>query len=180
MNRAKGLWFLPALQPLRYVGLEAYADFLWLVQQLSTLPSCERGVDTRELPDDCRENAPTPAELFEKLAQWGFETIVIPHGLAWGVHAPQGGNLDVQLTRAQHDPERQILIETFSGHGNSEEFRDVPEYVVDANGERVCPAPTADYLACCWRAGELVRERCGELPAERVRAPRRRKRSASS
>ncbi len=166
MNRARGLWYLPALQSLRYVGLKTYADFLWTVQQLATLPSCERGVDTRELPLDCRENAPTPAELFEKLAQWGFEMIVIPHGLAWGVHAPQGGNLDVQLTRAQHDPQHQILIETFSGHGNSEEFRDVPEFVVDANGERVCPAPTPDYLPCCWRAGELVRERCGDLPAE--------------
>jgi hypothetical protein len=166
MKRAQALWFLPALQPLRYVGLEPYADFFWLVEQLASLRSCERGIDTRELPDDCRENAPTPAELFEKLAQWGFETIVIPHGLAWGVHAPQGGKLDVQLSRAQHDPERQILIETFSGHGNSEEFRDVPEFVTDLNGERVCPAPTATYLPCCWRAGELVRERCGDLPAD--------------
>ena len=166
MKRARGLWFLPALQPLRYVGLEPYANFFWLVQQLAALPSCERGVDTRELPDDCRENAPTPAELFEKLAQWGFETIVIPHGLAWGVHAPQGGKLDIQLTRAQHDPEHQILLETYSGHGNSEEFRDVPEFEQGANGERICPAPTADYLACCWRAGELIRERCGDLPED--------------
>jgi len=166
MDRAKGLWFLPALQGIRWVGLAPYADFLWLVQQLAQLPSCERGVDTRELPDDCRENAPTAAELFEKLAQWGFPTIVIPHGLAWGVHAPQGGDIATQLSRAQHDPSRQILLETYSGHGNSEEFRDVPEFVLGEDGERVCPAPTADYLPCCWRAGELVRERCGELPAE--------------
>jgi hypothetical protein len=166
MDRAKGLWYLPALQALRYVGLREYADFLWLVQQLANLPSCETGIDTRELPADCRENAPTPRELFEKLAQWGFETIVIPHGLAWGVHAPPGGTLAAQLLRAQHDPEKQILLETFSGHGNSEEFRDVPEHVVDASGEPVCPAPTADYLPCCWRAGELIRERCGELPAD--------------
>jgi hypothetical protein len=166
MDRAKGLWFLPGLQVLRYVGLREYADFLWRVQQLANLPSCEVGRDARELPGDCRENAPTPAELFEKLAQWGFETIVIPHGLAWGVHAPQGGNLGAQLSRAQHDPARQILLETFSGHGNSEEFRNVPEFEQDASGERICPEPSAEYLPCCWRAGELIRERCGDLPAE--------------
>ncbi len=166
MERAKGLWFLPALQALRYVGLPEYANFLWRVQQLAELKSCEVGRDTRELPDDCRENAPTPRELFEKLAQWGFETIVIPHGLAWGVHAPPGGDLGVQLRRAQHDEGRQLLLETFSGHGNGEEFRDVPEYELDAAGERVCPAPSGEYLPCCWRAGELIRERCGELPAE--------------
>jgi hypothetical protein len=165
MDRAKAFWFLPALQGLRYVGLAPYADFLWRVQMLADLASCETGLDTRELPVDCRENAPTPAELFEKLGQWGFDTIVIPHGLAWGVHAPPGGTLAAQLTRAQHDPDRQLLLETFSGHGNSEEFRDVPEFELDANGERVCPAPTRDYLACCWRAGELIRERCGDLPA---------------
>ena len=28
----------------------------------------------------------------------------------------------------------------------------------------MCPAPTRDFLPCCWRAGELVRERCGNLP----------------
>ena len=60
MDRAKNLWFLPALQALRYVGLPEYANFLWRVQQLADLPSCEVGRDTRELPDDCRENAPTP------------------------------------------------------------------------------------------------------------------------
>jgi hypothetical protein len=165
-ERAQGLWFLPMLQPLRYVGLAPYADFLWRVQELGSLETCPTGVDTRELPVDCRENAPTPAELFEKLAQWGFDTIVIPHGLAWGVHAPQGGTLAAQLSRAQHDPGRQILLETFSGHGNSEEFRDVPEFVVGDDGERVCPAPTRDYLPCCWRAGELIRERCGDVPAD--------------
>ncbi len=178
MDRAQGLWYLPLLQSIRAFGLSEYADFLWLVEQLAELPSCEPGVDTRELPPDCRENAPTPGELFEKLDQWGLPSIVIPHGLAWGVHAPPGSSLASQLTRAQHDPERQTLIETFSGHGNSEEFRDVPERVLGDGGEPVCAEPTADYLPCCWQAGELVRARCGDLPPEecesRVREARRR------
>jgi hypothetical protein len=163
MERARGLWFLPALQGIRVFGLGPYADFLWLIDQLASLPSCETGVDTRELPVDCRENAPTPAELFEKLGQWGFPTLVIPHGLAWGLHAPPGASLDVQLSRAMHDPGMQRLLEVYSGHGNSEEYRDRGEAV---GGELVCPEPTADFLPCCWQAGEIVRSRCGDLPAD--------------
>ena len=47
----------------------------------------------------------------------------------------------------------------------------------DANGELLCPRPTDDFLPCCWRAGELMRERCGDLPEDeceaRVREARR-------
>jgi hypothetical protein len=51
-------------------------------------PLCPAGVDTRELPEDCAETAHTPRELFEKLAQWGFDSIVIPHGNTVGsLHA---------------------------------------------------------------------------------------------
>ena len=35
----------------------------------------------------------------------------------------------------------------------------------DAQGNAVCPEPTADYLPSCWRAGEVIRSRCGELTA---------------
>src|SRR6185295_9409395 len=34
------------------------------------------------------------------------------------------------------------------------------------NGEPVCPAPTKDYEPCCWRAGEIIRQRCGAIPAD--------------
>jgi hypothetical protein len=168
--KAPPLWPLRLAQGIRAFGLGSWADFLWWLERLASFPDCPEGVDTRELPLDCRENAPTPQVLFEKLDQWGFPALVIPHGLAWGVHAPPGARLDNQLRRAQHDPDRQRLIEIFSGHGNSEEFRRFAEYATDADGKRVCPEPTADYLPCCWQAGEIMRARCGDLPAAECEA----------
>jgi hypothetical protein len=175
MKRARGVGMMAVLEALPRVG-GAYADFLWWIRRMTEIPDCPAGVDTRALPPECRENASTPDVLFEKLAQSGLEPLVIPHGLAWGIHAPPGSTIANQLTRSAHDPERQRLIEVYSGHGNSEEFRPWPEY--GRSGEEpVCPAPTAGYLACCWRAGEIVRERCGDLPAdvceERVEEARR-------
>jgi hypothetical protein len=112
-----------AVGMLRWIdplGWREYADFLWLLDAMATTPRCEKGVDTRSLPPDCAEAAPTPDLLFEKLRQWGYDALVIPHGTAWGTYTPPGSSMDKQLTRAMHDPERQTLIEIMSGHGNSE------------------------------------------------------------
>ncbi len=153
-----------------------YLDFGEYQADLRDVKECERGVDTRKLPDDCQESAETPQELFEKLGQWGFDSLVIPHGTTWGLYTPPGSTLDKQLTATQHDPERQTLFEIFSGHGNSEEYRENLEVVADDSGNLVCAEPTKDYLPCCWQAGELIRARCGEIPAaeceERVRVAR--------
>ncbi len=171
MKRARFLWLARGLQALGAFGLDPYADFLWWIERLAGIPSCPRGVDVRELPADCRESAATPEVLFEKLTQWGFDTLVIPHGMAWGIHAPPGARFGVQLGGGRHLPEQQRLLEVYSGHGNSEEFRSVDEFVRDdETGERICPRPTADYLPCCWRAGELIRERCGDLPEAECQA----------
>jgi hypothetical protein len=149
------------------LGWRDYQDFRWLGNQLAEIKPCQAGVDTRQLPADCRENASTPKALFEKLAQWGFETLVIPHGTTWGFYTPPGTTMDKALTRAQHDPDKQRLIEIYSGHGNSEEYRKWREFLVAEDGSKVCPEPTADYLPCCWQAGEIMRKRCGDLaPAE--------------
>jgi hypothetical protein len=146
------------------LGWNEYMDFLWLADALADMTTCPAGVDTRELPPDCRENAGTPRVLFEKLAQWGFPTLVIPHGTTWGFYTPPGTSMDKALTRQQHDPERQSLIEIHSGHGNSEEYRAWREVLIGEDGSRTCPEPTADYLPCCWQAGEIMRARCGDLP----------------
>ncbi len=161
-QRARALWLVRALEKLGPLGLGEYADFLWLTRQIAETPDCPRDIDTRELPADCRENAATPAELFAKLDRWGSDYLVIPHGLAWGIHAPPGSGLDNLLKDGNHDPARERLLETFSGHGNGEEYR---EAMPDAEAGDICPAPSADHLPCCWQAGEIMRARCGDLPA---------------
>ncbi|MBW2313579.1 MAG: DUF3604 domain-containing protein [Deltaproteobacteria bacterium] len=154
-----------SLRFLDPMGWSEYVDFVWLIDTLAGKPRCERGVDTRSLPVDCMESAPTPDELFEKLDQWGFDSLVIPHGTAWGVYTPPGTSIEKHLTPAMHDPERQTLIEVMSGHGNSEEYRNWRSVEIGEDGEKTCPAPTAGHLACCWRAGEIMRDRCGDLEA---------------
>lgn len=142
---------------------QRYLDVAELQRELAEVPDCPSGVDTRELPADCFEEAATPRELFEKLAQHGLETLVIPHGTTWGLYTPMGYVWDKQLASTQHDPERQTLIEVYSGHGNSEEYRSFR--AVTADGQ--CPEPTPGYEPCCWRAGEIIRSRCGkQVPAE--------------
>ncbi len=120
---------------------------------------CADGIPVRELPLDCQESVETPAELFAKLDDWGFDSMVIPHGTTWGFYTPQGSAWDKQLG-AQHDPKRQTLIEVFSGHGNSEEYRDFREVIENPDGTRSCPEESDDYLPSCQRAGQIVTQRC--------------------
>jgi Protein of unknown function (DUF3604) len=131
-------------------------------RELRGIPRCEDGVDTRELPEDCAEGAATPELLFAKLDQWGFDALVIPHGTTWGIYTPAGSAWDKQLTPAQNDAARQRLIEVYSGHGNSEEYRDFRDVEFGPQGEPICPEPVSGYEPCCWRAGEIIRERCGD------------------
>ena len=121
---------------------------------------CPTGVPVRELPLDCREVAPSPAGLFAKLDEWDLDTLVIPHGTAWGFYTPLGSSWDKQLTPTEHDPKRQKLVEVFSGHGNSEEYRPFREVLIAEDGSRTCPEPTENYLPSCWRSGEIIEARC--------------------
>ena len=148
---------------------QSYYDFDNLAREMAAVEPCPSGVPVRKLPHDCAEQAPTPKELFSKLTEWGFDSIVIPHGNTWGLGAPAGLSWDHQLVGGQHDPGKQTLIEVFSGHGNSEEYRPWRAVEFDDQGNARCPEPSPGYLPSCWRAGELISARCtaaGEDPAE--------------
>jgi hypothetical protein len=162
LDRARAMWLVRGVEALTSVAAPHYADLLWWMRQLSSTPYCEAGVDTRELPADCQENAPTPAELFRKLDERGLPALVIPHGLAWGIHSPPGARLDNQLEGDLHDPERQRLIEVYSGHGSGERYDPVVAEAEAAALEGRCLEPSSGFLPCCWQAGVLVRERCAD------------------
>ena len=121
---------------------------------------CLSGIGVRDLPLDCKEVAPTPGLLFDKLNDWGHETVVIPHGTAWGAYTPPGTDWRQQLNEIEHDPNIQTMIEIYSGHGNSEEYRDWRSVLFDEEGKAICPKPTENYLPSCWQAGEIIKERC--------------------
>lgn len=139
---------------------QLYYDFDRYGRETIAVPLCAPGIDVHDLPNDCVEWADTPGELFRKLNQWNFESLVIPHGTSWGATAPRNASWVAQLVAGEHDRQRQKLIEVYSGHGNSEEYRDWRAVNFDANGKGYCPSPTAEYTANCWQAGEIIRKRC--------------------
>ncbi|MFP6629229.1 MAG: DUF3604 domain-containing protein [Myxococcota bacterium] len=138
---------------------EYYHDFNTLSRDFANTPSCDEGVDTRLLPLGCFESTATPAELMERLDQWGFDRLVIPHGSVWGLYVPELTSWDKQLNRVQRARDLP-LVEIYSGHGNAERYFSFRPREIDATGNPVCPAPTRDYLPICWQAGELIRGRC--------------------
>ena len=128
--------------------------------EVAGIRRCPDGVPVRDLPSDCQEAAPTPELLFDKLDEWGHAAMVIPHGTAWGFYTPPGSSWDKQLSPAQHDPKWQRIIEVYSGHGNSEEYRPFSAVTIAPDGSRSCPEPGNNYLPSCWRAGEIIEQRC--------------------
>ncbi len=139
-----------------YLGIQSYYD------EIGATPVCERGVDSTRLPADCLELAHNPGELFGKLDDWGFDALVIPHGNAWGLSTPLETTWDKQLSNRYQDPKYQKLIEIYSGHGNSEEYRDWSRIERDEEDNASCPLPSDDFLPCCWRAGQLIEARCDD------------------
>ena len=166
LRQRPGLWQRIQYPLLDFPNRQRYLDFGRYQDELAGVPVCAEGVDTRELPEDCSEAAHTPQELFEKLAQWGFDALVIPHGNTWGFYSPPGTTWDKQLTSKMNDARKQFLIEIMSGHGNSEEYRDWRAVRFDEQGKAYCPEPSKSYLPSCWRAGQIIEERCKAAGAD--------------
>ena len=130
-------------------------NFLSYANYIYGTPFC-----SEENTEDCRESALTPKELFYKLDNLNMDNLVIPHGTAWGIHSPPNSDFKLQLKNGNHDPDKQRLIEVYSGHGNSELFKDVKHIDYDESGNAFCPDPTEEFEPCCWRAGEIAKEKC--------------------
>ena len=148
----------------------AYRRDHWLMlgflrQMMGNRP-CDAEAPSQELPGDCAEGARTPAELFRRIDEHVDDYLVIPHGNSWGLYTPPGASWDKQLQAGNHDPQRQRLIEVYSGHGNSEEYRSWRGVALDAQGEAYCPPPQDGYVPCCWQAGEIIRAQCADPAGE--------------
>jgi hypothetical protein len=136
--------------------------FNWRYRQLvaSSLIRCSKDEPVRELPSDCLERAETPEILFNKLEDWGVDAMVIPHGTAWGNTAPVSASWTTQLDQKNHNPKYQKLIELFSGHGNSEEYRSWNSLSKNNEEKLSCPKPSQSFIPECHQAGEIIKERC--------------------
>ena len=159
----EGLRGLSTATSLRLFALDPNRRMLEFAEYLSEMravPDCEPADSVRDMPADCVEGADTPDVLFAKLDDWGFESIVIPHGTTWGFYTPGASTWDKQLAGKMHDEDRQFLLEMFSGHGNSEEYRDFRAVAVNEAGQPVCPEPSQNYLPSCHRAGQIIQDRC--------------------
>lgn len=73
-------YFDPDLTVLKTMHEPRVGSYVAMMQELSKVPVCPPGVDTKSLPDNCFEVALTPQDLSRKLDQWGYDALVIPHG----------------------------------------------------------------------------------------------------
>ena len=142
-----------------YENMSDYFNYRQRQLIIRNLEFCDDDVHVKDLPLDCLERAEQPSDLYRKLDEWETDSLVIPHGSAWGNTSPPMASWMNQLDAKNHNPKYQNLIEIFSGHGNTEEFRAWEEFN-EVDGKYACPAPTLNYLPECFQAGEIIRERC--------------------
>lgn len=139
---------------------QAYFDFNRFMADTRATPACDAKTPSDQLPRDCMEWASRPGELIRKLfTEQKLSPLVIPHGTAWGLSTPPGADWRKALAPSE-SPDRIPLVEIYSGHGNSEEYRSWAEALRGADGTVSCPPPEKGYTPGCWRAGELIGERC--------------------
>jgi hypothetical protein len=175
--RTQAAGISPALPLRNWEDRQPYFDFNRFIRNAQKVPDCPADRASKDLPADCFEQAATPGDLIARLESQGLSPLIIPHGSSWGFYTPQGTSWDKQLAPDMR-PEAFRLIEVFSGHGNSEEYRPWRDVEFSEDGQSaVCPPPVAGYVPSCWRAGEIIAERCR---AEGAAAPACEERAAAA
>lgn len=155
---ARGMSPFLALEDLH--DRDVYYDFNRFIKDIQRVPDCDPNLPSNQLPANCFEVATTPGELVRRLKEQGLSPIIIPHGSSWGFYTPAGTTWDKSLAPSE-DPSEFRLIEIYSGHGNSEEYRNWVPIEIAAGGQTAtCPKPSPGYLPSCWRAGDIIFERC--------------------
>ena len=177
-------------------NFKRYNDYGKYVEESARLPICEKGIPSKDLPLNCHEETFDPLELVNKVEEYESDYMIIPHGQSWGFYTPMAYSLDKGLELSKQYPKQFELLEIYSGHGNSEEYRsyrgvdvvrqggDLPlnfwtyrngnadlekgtlEVTEDGEtkiydlGTQTCPEPSENFVAPCWRAGEVIYKRC--------------------
>lgn len=152
---------VPPIVPLRDLNnASIYFDFNKFIRKIQEVPDCDPTLSSDLLPANCFEQASTPGELVRRLDEQKLSPLIIPHGASWGFYTPPGVTWDKALDAGER-PERFTLIEIYSGHGNSEEYRSWRDVLPNADGmTATCPAPSSTYTPSCWRAGDIIEARC--------------------
>jgi len=143
---------------LDFPNRKHYLDWRYKSLVAKSYKNCEEDEEIGSY--DCYVKADTSQELFRKLEKLDSDLLVIPHGSAWGVTSPPLSSWDLQLSSTAHNSSMNRLIEVYSGHGNSEEYRSWTPIEMQGNGEMSCNLPSQGYLPDCFQAGEIIKERC--------------------
>ncbi|MEC9097840.1 MAG: DUF3604 domain-containing protein [Pseudomonadota bacterium] len=148
----------PIVGVLDILNFQDYSDFDYFINEVRDIPTCPQNQSSASLSSDCYEFADTPGDLVRKLEEQNLDPLIIPHGSTWGFYTPPSSSWDKQLVPEMR-PEKMKIIEIMSGHGNAEEYRSYQHIIGDLNNP-VCPKPTSDFLPSCWRAGQIIEDRC--------------------
>ncbi len=144
---------------LDFPNRKHYLDWRFKSLVAKASKDCKQGEELNS-NSDCYEKAETSSELFRKLEQLNLDTLVIPHGSAWGNVTPPLTSWDLQLNPNAHNASLNKLLEIYSGHGNSEEYRPWAPMEVQNDETLLCNQPSQNYVPDCFQAGEIIRERC--------------------
>ena len=118
-----------------FANFKRYNDSYRYAKETVKVPNCDLRTPSIDLPIDCHERAVTPLGLVNRMEMYPSDYMIIPHGQTWGLYTPAGYTLDKSLEHSKRIPRMFELLETYSGHGNAEEYRTWRGVDVVRNGQ---------------------------------------------